>query len=140
MSTQTASIDLTDMTSCGVYFVTPEDIDTLAHAAESDDFNVHRISLSGCHDRGTLARCMAAEMSLPANEAHDWNNLMTFLKDMDGLPSRGHVTLFTDTEAWRQASPDELNAALDDLDETAAIWAREGVAFFVFLPQQGART
>lgn len=138
MNTRGASIDLTDMSACGVYFVTRADIDTLGNAAERDDFNVHRISLAGCRERDTLARRMAADLSLPPDEDHSWANLVDYLQDMDGLPSRGHITLFTAPEEWLQSDPDSFDATLDALEETAAIWANEGVAFFVFLPQDEA--
>ncbi|HET8553421.1 MAG TPA: barstar family protein [Rhodanobacteraceae bacterium] len=133
MNTQGVRIDLTDMASCGVYFVTPEDIDTLATGADRDHFNVHHVDLADCRDRATFAERLAAGLSLPASYGRDWPALAAYLQNMDGLPSRGHIVLVTHPGAWRQADPDGLDAVLDTLEEIAAIWAGEGVAFFVFL-------
>lgn len=135
MNVQDFCIDLTDLSSCGVYYVTPEDIDTLAASANQDDFNVHRVDLGGCRDRATFTRRLASGLSLPDRYGEDWPALVSYLKGMDGLPSRGHVVLFTHPDEWRQSDPAGLDAALDTLEETAAIWAAEGIAFFVFLPQ-----
>lgn len=133
MNTQGVRIDLTDMASCGVYFVTREDIDTLAGSADRDHFNVHHVDLAGCRDHATFTERLAAGLSLPASYGRHWQDLTAYLQNMDGLPSRGHILLMTHPHEWRQADPDGLDAALDTLEETAAIWAGEGVAFFVFL-------
>lgn len=136
MDNHAFSIDLTDLTACGVYFVTPDDIDTLAASAGGDDdFNVHRVSLSGCHESDALAARMAASFSLPSGHDRSWSHLIAYLQDMDGLPSRGHITLFHEPDAWRANDPSGFDAVLDALEETAAIWANEGVAFFVFIPE-----
>jgi len=135
MNPQGVRIDLTDMASCGVYFVTREDIGTLAANADQDDFNVHHVDLADCRDHAVFAERLAAGFSLPAGYGRDWPTLLNYLQDMDGLPSRGHLVLITHPETWRQADADGLDAALDALEETAAIWAAEGVAFFVFLAQ-----
>lgn len=134
MNTQGVRIDLTDMAACGVYFVTREDIGTLAGNADRDHFNVHDVDLAGCRDHATFAERLASGLSLPDSYGHDWPALVNYLQDMDGLPSRGHIVLIAHPDEWRQADPDGLDAALDALEETAAIWAGEGVAFFVFLP------
>lgn len=128
-------IDLTDMAACGVYFVTPEDIDTLATGADRDSFNVHHVDLADCRDQTMFAERLAAGLSLPASYGHDWAALVGYLQNMDALPSRGHIVLMAHPDEWRQVDPDGLDAALDTLEETAAIWADEGVAFFVFVPQ-----
>lgn len=135
MNVQDFRIDLTDLTACGVYYVTREDIDTLARSASQYDFNVHRVDLAGCRDHATLAARLAEGLSLPKNYGRDWSTLVDYLQDMDGLPSRGHIVLFTHADEWQEADPDTLDTALDTLEETAAIWSAEGVAFFVFLPQ-----
>ena len=128
-------IDLTDLSACGVYYVTHEDIDTLAGSVDPNDFNVHHVDLDGCRDRAAFAERLATGLSLPDSYGKDWPALVEYLQDMDGLPSRGHVVLFTQPAEWQQADPDGMEAALDVLEETSAIWAGEGVAFFVFLPQ-----
>lgn len=135
MNERNFRIDLTDMAACGVYFVTPEDIDTLAASADRESFNVHSVDLAGCRDHATFAERLAAGLSLPVSYGQDWAALVSYLQNMDGLPSRGHIVLVAHPDEWRQADPDGLDAALDTLEETAAIWAGEGVAFFVFVPQ-----
>ncbi|HET7268924.1 MAG TPA: barstar family protein [Oleiagrimonas sp.] len=128
-------IDLTDLSACGVYYVTPEDIDTLDSSVDQNDFNVHHVNLGGCRNQTVFTERLAAGLSLPDSYGEDWPALIEYLQGMDGLPSRGHVVLFTQPHEWQQADPDGMGAALDVLEETAAIWAGEGVAFFVFLPQ-----
>lgn len=128
-------IDLTDVSACGVYYVTHEDIDTLAGSVDQDDFNVHHVNLDGCRDRITFAKRLATGLSLPDSYGEDWPALVEYLQDMDGLPSRGHVVLFTQPDEWQLADPEGMESALDMLEQTATIWADEGIAFFVFLPQ-----
>lgn len=135
MNVRDVRIDLTDLTACGVYYVSDEDIDTLSTAVDCNDFNVHRVDLVGCRNQATFATRLASGLSLPESYGRDWPALVDYLKDMDALPSRGHVVLFTGTGEWHHADPEGMDAALDMLEETAAIWAGEGVAFFVFLPQ-----
>ncbi len=135
MNAHSDHIDLTDLASCGVYFVTREDIGTIADGADREHFNVHHVDLAGCRDHAGFAERLAGSLSLPAGYGRDWPALVAYLQDMDGLPSRGHVVLITHPDPWRQSDPDGFDAALDALEETAAIWAGEGVAFFVFLPQ-----
>lgn len=136
MQTRHASIDLTDLRACGVYYVTPEDIDTLASEADTDRFNVHHVDLTGCRDLVTFTARLAAGLSLPDAYARDWETLVDYLENMDGLPSRGHVVLISHPEEWRQADHAQSGQVLDTLEEITAIWANEGVAFFVFLPQK----
>lgn len=136
MHAQDFHIDLADLSACGVYYVTREDIDTLAESVGRDDFNIHHIDLAGCRDQATFTARFAATLSLPDAYARDWSALVKYLQDMDGIPSRGHMVLFTRPEEWRQANPDAMDRVLDALEETAAIWAGEGVAFFVFMPRE----
>ncbi|HEX7340907.1 MAG TPA: barstar family protein [Rhodanobacteraceae bacterium] len=140
MGARNFHIDLTDLSACGVYFVSREDIDTLATDAGQDDFNVHHVDLAGCRDRGVFARRLASGLSLPDSYGDDWPTLVNYLKDMDGLPSRGHIVLITHADAWRSVDPEGMDDILDTLEETAAIWAGEGVAFFVFLPDTAQET
>lgn len=133
-------IDLTDLSACGVYYVDADDIAILAEGAGERDFNVHHVDLTGCTDQTTFAARLATGLALPEDDARDWAGLVGYLKDMDGLPSRGHVILLTHPEQWRQADGARSLDVLDTLEEIAAIWSREGVAFFVFLPQSVAPT
>ncbi len=126
-------IDLTDTTECGVYTVATTDMDTIASEASGGEFNVHHVDLAGCRDRDAFVRSMVAGWPLPADDACDWDGLVGYLQDMEGLPSRGHIVLMHHPDEWRHTDPDALDAALDVLEETAAIWASEGVVFFVFL-------
>ncbi len=140
MSVPDFRIDLTDPSACGVYYVTRADIDVLAAAADPENFNVHHVDLTACRDQATFAVRLAAGFALPESYGRDWPALVEYLEHMDGLPSRGHVVLITHADAWRAADPDGMDAALDTLEETAAIWAAEGVAFFVFVPQAAPET
>lgn len=126
-------IDLTDTASCGVYTVATADMDTIAAEASGDEFNVHHIDLAGCRDHAAFTRSMVAGWPLSADDTRDWDSLVAYLKDMEGLPSRGHIVLMHHPDEWQRADPDALDAVLDVLEDTAAIWAGEGVAFFVFL-------
>lgn len=132
MSPQSFHIDLTDINACGVYMVGIEDLDTVDAAATRDDFNVHHVDLLDCRDRAAVTRRLAEGFSLPDRYGDDWSTLVEYLEEMGGLPSRGHVLLLRHTEHLREADPAELDHLLDTLEDTAAIWAGEGVAFFVF--------
>lgn len=132
MDMQSFRIDLTDITACGVYMVEREDIDTLDTAATRDGFNVHRVDLEGCTDQATLTRRMAEGFQLPDSYKTDWPALVAYLQRMDAIPSRGHITLLRHGHSLRQSAPDTMDQLLDMLEDTAAIWAGEGVSFFAF--------
>ncbi|HEX7339932.1 MAG TPA: barstar family protein [Rhodanobacteraceae bacterium] len=129
------SIDLTDLSACGVYYVGEDDIAVLAQGAGERDFNVHHVDLAGCTDQSTFAARLAAGLSLPDTFGRDWDTLVGYLKGMDGLPSRGHVVLLVHPEQWRAATGARSLDVLDTLEEIAHVWSGEGVAFFVFLAQ-----
>lgn len=135
MDMQSFRIDLTDVNACGVYLVESADIDHVDAMATHDGFNVHRIDLQDCRDLASLTQRMAAGFQLPASYETDWPALVAYLQRMDAIPSRGHIVLLRHDHDLRQASAKTLDDLLDTLEDTAAIWAGEGVSFFVFAEQ-----
>lgn len=132
MNTPSFHIDLTDTNASGVYQVGPQDIATLDTEATRDGFNVHHVDLAGCIDQATLTRRMAKGFSLPQSYADDWPAIVAYLQRMDAIPSRGHVVLLRHSQALHDAAAATMDELLDMLEDTAAIWAGEGVTFFVF--------
>lgn len=140
MNVQNFRIDLTDLSASGVYMVSPDDLDTVDEAATRDGFNVHRIDLEDCRDHAALNQRMAEGFSLPKSFGKNWDQLVEYLQRMDAIPSRGHIVLLRNSQGIQQANPEDWERTLDMLETTAAIWASEGVAFFVFLPQAASET
>lgn len=133
MSTRDSRLDLADSGQNGVYFVTREDLEAIALAANDQSLSVSGIDLGECRDRQALLACMAEELRFPATFGGNWDALADCLKDLEWLPARGHVLLFRHGDDFGNAHGEDFDELLDILDEAgdfAAAHKRPLFAFF----------
>ncbi|MFT3761930.1 MAG: barstar family protein [Pseudoxanthomonas sp.] len=127
-------LGLDDPGRAGLFFVTAEDLDTLAAAARDAGLLARRIDLLGCADKRTLLLRIALALDFPGTSGHNWDALADSLRDLDWLPSgNGYVLLFDAAGEMRDADEADFDTLLSILDEARADWAARGVPFWAFL-------
>ncbi len=124
---------LADASEAGVFFVTGEDLTTLAAAAGEAGLLARHVDLQGCDGKATLLRRIAAALEFPAGFGHNWDALNDCLRDLDWLPASGYALLFANAGDLRAADEKEFEILLDVLDETAIDWAEHDKPFWAFL-------
>jgi RNAse (barnase) inhibitor barstar len=133
MSTNDLHIDLSDPARGGVFFVTADDLETLAASATHHSLHVSRIRLQGCRDKKDLLERIAKGLPLPASFGHNWDALSDCMRDLSWLKATGYLFLFEHAEDFRDASEDDFDTLLDILDEAAESWLDANQPYFVFL-------
>lgn len=128
-----ARLDLADPKLAGVYFVTEDDLDTLATATTESGLLLRRLDLQTCHDKSALLQQLAQVLTLPPGQGRNWDALNDQLRDLSWLPANGYVLLFAHAEALRDADEAAFDTLLEILEQASAAWQAQSVAFWVFL-------
>ena len=96
-----------------------------------------RIDLAGCDDKTALLARFASALKFPSWFGSNWDALADCLTDLSWLPAPAYRIFLLQPGQLRQADPEVLATSLEILDEAAAYWADEGVAFTVELIEDG---
>lgn len=131
-------LGLDDAQRAGVFFVTSEDLDTLAAAAQDAGLLARRVDLLGCADKRTLLLRMALALDFPATSGHNWDALSDSLRDLSWLPARGYALLFDGAGEMRNADEESFDTLLSILDEASADWSDRDQPFWAFLALRDA--
>jgi RNAse (barnase) inhibitor barstar len=126
MSESGFDLGLDDPSRAGVYFVTSNDLGTMAMAARDAD-------LRGCKTKATLLLRMSIGLEIPAGSGRNWDALSDQLRDLAWLPASGYALLFDDASDLRDADEASFDTLLDILHEAATDWARRAMPFWAFL-------
>lgn len=118
----------------GAYFVDAGDSDALVEAAETLDYEVLRIDLSGCRDKAGVLDLIAEALQFPDWVGDNWDALADALNDLSWLPANGYLLLLEHADAWREHAGADFDVLLDILDHAATPWAEQGTAFWSLLP------
>lgn len=131
-------LGLDDAQRAGVFFVTSEDLDTLAAAAQDAGLLARRVDLLGCADKRTLLLRMALALDFPATAGHNWDALSDSLRDLSWLPAGGYALLFDGAGEMRNADEESFDTLLSILDEASADWSERDLPFWAFLALRDA--
>lgn len=118
----------------GAYFVDAGDSEALVEAAETLDYEVLRIDLSGCRDKAGVLDLIAEALRFPDWVGDNWDALADALNDLSWLPANGYLLLLEHAGAWRDHAGADFEVLLDILDQAATPWAEQGKAFWSLLP------
>jgi RNAse (barnase) inhibitor barstar len=126
------SLNLRDADQSGVYFVTEEDLDTLADSAHDAQLLLRTIDLRDCTDKDALLLSLANALEFPADQGRNWDALSDQLRDLSWLPAAGYSVLLSHAEDLRDADEASFDTLLDILDTAALDWQQRQVPFWVF--------
>lgn len=140
MHTQTDSIDLEDPAQSGVFLVTDDDLNMVAHADHAASTCMRHVHLGSCGDRASVVAALDGALGAPAGRNRRWEALGERLLDLSWLPAQGYVLLLSGAQDLLESSPHDFDMLLDVLDEAAAGWAHARIPFFCFvaLPEEPA--
>lgn len=134
MSESGFDLGLDDAGRAGVYFVTHDDLRTMAMAARDAGLLARDIDLRGCMTKATLLLRLSNALDTPAGSGRNWDALSDQLRDLTWLPAQaGYALLFDDASDLRDADETSFDTLLDILQEAATDWARREVPFWAFL-------
>ncbi len=134
MSESGFDLGLDDASRAGVYFVTSEDLGTLAMAARDAGLLACSIDLRGCKTKATLLLRLSIGLDSPAGCGRNWDALSDQLRDLAWLPAHnGYALLLDDASDLREADENSFETLLDILQEAALNWAQRKVSFWAFL-------
>ncbi|MGX5731069.1 barstar family protein [Pseudoxanthomonas beigongshangi] len=126
-------LGLGDARQAGVFFVTSEDLDSLAAAGRDAALGVRRVDLSGCENKASLMLRLATQLDFPDSTGRNWDALSDNLRDLSWLPAPGYVLLLDQGAELRRRDEAVFDTLLDVLDEAAQFWAGQDVPFWAFL-------
>jgi hypothetical protein len=126
-------LGLDDPRRAGVYFVTADDLPTLAMAARDAGLVARRIDLQGCTGKQMLMLRLAAALEFPAGSGRNWDALSDLLRDLSWLPAPGHALLFDAARDLRDADERVFETLLDVLQEASRARAEAQAPLWVFL-------
>lgn len=124
---------LADPHRAGVYFVTADDIATLAMAARDAGLVARRIDLDGCTSKAMLMLRLATALDFPAGSGRNWDAISDLLRDLSWLPAPGYALLFDAAHELRDDDETSFDTLLEVLEEVAQAWAEADVPFWAFL-------
>ena len=126
-------LNLDDPQQAGVFFVTEDDLDTLASSAQDAALLLRRIDLHGCDGKQTLLQRLADARALPHDQGRNWDALSDQLRDLSWLPAAGgYSVLLSHTEDLRDADEASFDILLDILDTAVLDWQQRHIPFWVF--------
>ena len=125
---------LADASQGGAYFVAESDTAAITEAGAALGYVMARVDLAGCVDVSTLFARFARALRFPEWFGHNWDALADSLGDLSWLPGSGYVLLIENASGWRAAAGDDAAILLAILNDAAATWAAQGVAFWALLP------
>lgn len=129
---------LADVEHSGAYFVADSDTEAMAEAGAALGYTVVRIDLAGCTDEACLFARFAEALRFPGWFGHNRDALADSLGDLSWLPAAGYLLLIAHAGDWRAGVGDKAAIVLEILNEAAAAWAAQGVAFWAILPLPAA--
>jgi len=130
---------LADVEHGGAYFVADCDTAAMAEAGAALGYAVVRIDLTGCTDEACLFARFADALRFPDWFGHNRDALADSLGDLSWLPAAGYLLLIEHAGDWRAAAGEDAAVVLEILDEAAAAWAAQGIAFWAILPLPAAQ-
>lgn len=133
MSESGFDLGLDDPSRAGVYFVTSDDLRTMAMAARDAGLLARSIDLRGCKSKATLLLRLSIALDTPTGSGRNWDALSDQLRDMAWLPAAGYALLFDDASDLRDADETSFDTLRDILQEAATEWAQRDVPFWAFL-------
>ena len=133
MSDSGFDLGLADPARAGVFFVTSDDIGTLAMAARDAGLLARRIDLRDCRNKATLLLRMATALDFPTGSGRNWDALADRLHDLEWLPAAGYALLFEDAADLRDSDEVSFDTLLELLDEAVHVWGQRNIPFWTFL-------
>ena len=129
---------LADPALSGVYMVEASGSADFLAAAMALDFAAVAIDLTGCIDRQEALARIAKALRFPAWFGGNWDALADCLADMSWWPAAGYLLLLEHAAQWRDAEPEEVDTALEVMEEAAQAWAAQQKPFWALLPEMDA--
>lgn len=133
MSDSGFDLGLDDPSRAGVYFVTNDDLQTMAMAARDAGLLARHIDLRGCNSKATLLLRISSALDTPTGSGRNWDALSDQLRDLSWLAAQGYAFLFDDASNLRDADEASFDTLLDILQEAATDWAKRQIPFWAFL-------
>lgn len=125
---------LQDPQRAGVYYVTRDDLDTLAALGNDAGLLVRRIDLVGVHSKPTLLLRLAVSLDFPVKAGRNWDALSDSLRDLSWLNAgSGYVLLFEGAGDLHEVAEADFDTLVSVLDEAHEAWKRRGQPFWAFL-------
>lgn len=125
---------LADATQAGAYFVDSRDRESLVEAGGALQFAVLPVDLRACGDTEAAMREIADVLRFPEWFGENLDALADCLNDLSWLRSEGYLLILEHTGEWRAQEPENMEAVLEILNDTAERWAQDRVPFWAFLP------
>ena len=126
-------LNLDDPQQAGVFFVTEDDLDTLASSAQDAALLLRRIDLHGCDGKQTLLQRLADALALPHDQSRNWDALSDQLRDLSWLPARGYVLLLSHAASLRDTDEASFDTLLNIAEDASLAWQQHAQPFWVFL-------
>lgn len=133
MSDSGFDLGMEDALQAGVFFVTPDDLDTIDAASRDAGLLVRRIDLLGCTDKASILLRFAVALDFPAGSGRNWDALSDNLRDLSWLPAPGYTLLLSDASDLHVAEGEDFDTLLSILDEVRADWTTHNVPFWSFV-------
>ena len=121
---------LADPAMAGAYFVAARERGSYQDAAAELGFDATAIDFGGCSDKADALGRFARALRFPEWFGHNWDALADCLADLSWMPAGGYLLLLEDIDGWRAADRENFDLALEVLEQAAAGWKSEGVAFW----------
>jgi RNAse (barnase) inhibitor barstar len=130
MSASEMQTMLADARNAGAMLVSEDDLPDLHHAAQLNGLLCKRIDLAGCRSKLNLLDRIAHALQFPKTFGRNWDALTDCLGDLSWLSAKGYWIEFTHAVELRKAAPEDFNALMSVLDDAAASWVAQKIAFW----------
>jgi len=121
---------LADARNAGAMLVSEDDLSDLRQAAHLNGLLCKQIDLAGCRSKLNLLDRIAHVLQFPKTFGRNWDALADCLGDLSWLPSKGYWIEFTHAAEFRKAAPEDFDTLMSVLDDTAATWLTQKIAFW----------
>ncbi len=130
MSSNDLRTMLADAGSAGAMLVSDDDLSDLRNAAQRNGFLCKRIDLASCRTKANLLDRIAHALQFPATFGRNWDALSDCLGDLGWLRAKGYWIEFANAAAFRLAASEDFDTLMAILDDAAASWAKQKIAFW----------